>query len=231
MAIKNYIQLIDVMKRYDDGYIAVQDINISINKGEFVTLLGPSGCGKTTILKMIAGFDSPTNGRIIVDNVDIKELPINQRPTATVFQDYALFPNMNVRQNIEYGLKVMRKTLKDISESIKLESELAYSVATKKGAMEITKIRGDQNKILRQLAKLSLRYKTYEEVNNIKDMRAVQFKMKSEYFLRKLHQYIDRNAQLKMSRTNRQREFRYRFSQKFWKNQNLIKYNTTGLNK
>jgi spermidine/putrescine transport system ATP-binding protein len=215
MAIKNYIQLIDVMKRYDDGYIAVQDINISINKGEFVTLLGPSGCGKTTILKMIAGFDSPTNGRIIVDNVDIKELPINQRPTATVFQDYALFPNMNVRQNIEYGLKVMRKTLKDLSESIKLESELAYSVATKKGAIEIAKIRDEQNKILRQLAKLNLRYKTYEEVNNIKDMRVVQFKMKSEYFLRKLHQYIDQNAQLKMSRTNRHREFRYRLNQKF----------------
>jgi spermidine/putrescine transport system ATP-binding protein len=107
VGIKNYIQLIDIKKVYDDGYIAVQDINISINKGEFVTLLGPSGCGKTTILKMLAGFEMPTNGRILVDGVDIKELPINQRPTATVFQDYALFPNMNVKQNIAYGLKVM----------------------------------------------------------------------------------------------------------------------------
>jgi spermidine/putrescine transport system ATP-binding protein len=214
MSIKNYIQLIGVMKRYDDGYIAVQDINISIDRGEFVTLLGPSGCGKTTILKMIAGFDSPTAGRIFVNDIDIKELPINQRPTATVFQDYALFPNMNVRQNIEYGLKVMRKSLKHIPDSVKSKAEFVYRSAINKAAFEISKIKQEQINILRQLAKLNLRYQTYKEVNNIKDMRYVQFQMKTAYFLKKLHQYILPNAQLKMSRINRKREFRYRFNQK-----------------
>jgi spermidine/putrescine transport system ATP-binding protein len=209
MAIKNYIQLIDIKKVYDDGYIAVQDINISINKGEFVTLLGPSGCGKTTILKMLAGFDMPTNGRILVDNIDIKELPINQRPTATVFQDYALFPNMNVKQNIAYGLKVMRKQLKDISPKLKEESENVYRIAIKRAALEIKKIEIQQGKLLRQLVKLDAQYKTYQEVDNIKSMRHAQFKMKSDYFLKKLREHTTPSAELKLSRINRNREFRY----------------------
>jgi spermidine/putrescine transport system ATP-binding protein len=209
MSIKNYIQLIDIKKIYDDGYIAVQDINISINKGEFVTLLGPSGCGKTTILKMLAGFDMPTSGRIFVDNIDIKELPINQRPTATVFQDYALFPNMNVKQNIAYGLKVMRKQLKDISPKIKEESENVYRVAVKKASFEIKKIEIQQGKILRQLVKLDAQYKNYQEVENIKSMRHAQFNMKRDYFLKKLREYTEPNAELKLSRGNKNREFRY----------------------
>jgi spermidine/putrescine transport system ATP-binding protein len=231
MLTKNYIQLIDVMKRYDDGYIAVQDINISIDKGEFVTLLGPSGCGKTTILKMIAGFDNPTAGRILVNDIDIKELPINQRPTATVFQDYALFPNMNVRQNIEYGLKVMRKSFKHIPDSVKSEAEFVYRSAVNKAAFEISKVKHEQINILRQLARLNLRYQAYKEVNNIRNMRYVQFQMKTEYFLKKLRQYIDPTAQLKMSQINKKREFRYRINRKIWKTQGLIKYDIQGLNK
>ena len=96
MAVKNFLKLENINKTYSDGYEAVKNINFSVNKGQFVTILGPSGCGKTTILKMIAGFEDPTIGRILVDGVDIKNLPIHKRPTATVFQDYALFPNMNV---------------------------------------------------------------------------------------------------------------------------------------
>jgi spermidine/putrescine transport system ATP-binding protein len=209
MAIKNYIQLIDIKKVYDDGYIAVQDINIAINKGEFVTLLGPSGCGKTTILKMLAGFDMPTNGRILVDDVDIKELPINQRPTATVFQDYALFPNMNVKQNIAYGLKVMRKQIKDVPPRLKEESENVYRIAVKKAALEIKKIEIQQGRILRQLVKLDAQYKMYQEVENIKSMRHTQFSMKTEYFLKKLREYTNPNAELRLSRPNKNREFRY----------------------
>jgi spermidine/putrescine transport system ATP-binding protein len=206
---KNYIQLIDIKKIYDDGYIAVQDINISINKGEFVTLLGPSGCGKTTILKMLAGFDAPTTGHILVDEIDIKELPINQRPTATVFQDYALFPNMNVKQNISYGLKVMRKQLEDVSPELKKESEKIYNQAIKKANTEIKKINQQQGKILQQLVKLDEQYKTYKEVENIKSMRLKQFNIKCDYFLRKLREHTTQDAELKLSRANKQREFRY----------------------
>lgn len=104
----NFIEIKDVNKTYDDGFTAVETFNLSIKKGEFITLLGPSGCGKTTMLKMLAGFEKPTFGRIIIDNIDVKNIPINKRPTATVFQDYALFPNMNIFQNISYGLKILK---------------------------------------------------------------------------------------------------------------------------
>ena len=104
----SFIEIKNVEKTYDDGFTAVSNFNLDIKKGEFVTLLGPSGCGKTTMLKMLAGFERPTHGRIIIDGMDVKNIPINKRPTATVFQDYALFPNMTIFQNISYGLKILR---------------------------------------------------------------------------------------------------------------------------
>jgi spermidine/putrescine transport system ATP-binding protein len=171
MITKNYIQIKNITKVYDDGYVAVKDINININHGEFVTLLGPSGCGKTTILKMIAGFEAPTQGQIIVDGVDIKELPVNQRPTATVFQDYALFPNMNVYQNIIYGLKVMRKPLKNIDDVILNKSAQKFRDATKKAATEIRKIRKEQDKLLLDIFRVEKKYSYYPEIATIKDMR------------------------------------------------------------
>jgi spermidine/putrescine transport system ATP-binding protein len=200
---KNYLQLIGLAKAYDDGYVAVKDININIDKGEFVTLLGPSGCGKTTILKMIAGFEFPTGGQIKVDGIDIKELPVNQRPTATVFQDYALFPNMNVYQNITYGLKVMRKPLRNISSQIKNAGYKIYSNAAKKAANEIKNIQKQQAKLLREISKVESLYSAYQEVANIKNMRYAQFMMKSEYFLRKLRSILGNNATLKISLKNR----------------------------
>jgi spermidine/putrescine transport system ATP-binding protein len=200
---RNYLQLIGLTKAYDNGYVVVKDININIDKGEFVTLLGPSGCGKTTILKMIAGFELPTNGQIKVDGIDIKELPVNQRPTATVFQDYALFPNMTVYQNITYGLKAMRKPLRNISPKVKNDGHKIYSNATKKAAGEIKNIQKQQMKLLREISKVENMYLIYQEVENIKNMRYAQFMMKSEYFLKKLHNALGNNTVLKISLKNR----------------------------
>src|SRR3569623_838252 len=84
----------------------VKGANLAFNKGEFVTLLGPSGCGKTTILRMVAGFERPTSGSILVEGKDISPLPPNQRKIGMVFQAYALFPNMNVDDNVGFGLKI-----------------------------------------------------------------------------------------------------------------------------
>jgi putative spermidine/putrescine transport system ATP-binding protein len=102
----------------------VKDVDLSFDKGEFVTLLGPSGCGKTTILRMIAGFERPTAGRIVVDGADITNISPNQRKIGMVFQAYALFPNMNVAGNIGFGLKVagMPRTQRDarVEEMLKL---------------------------------------------------------------------------------------------------------------
>ena len=101
------IEMINVTREYFDT-VAVENMNLYIRKGEFVTLLGPSGCGKTTTLRMIAGFEMPTSGKIFLNGKDITHLPPYLRPVNTVFQRYALFPHMNVFDNIAYGLRQKR---------------------------------------------------------------------------------------------------------------------------
>ncbi len=101
----NFLQLENLIKTFGATTV-VKDVSLSFGKGEFVTLLGPSGCGKTTILRMIAGFERPTSGRIKVDGKDITDLNPNQRKIGMVFQAYALFPNMNVGDNIAFGLRI-----------------------------------------------------------------------------------------------------------------------------
>ena len=100
-----FLRIENLVKSFG-GNTVVKSVNLAFNKGEFVTLLGPSGCGKTTILRMVAGFERPTSGRILVEGHDISPLPPNQRKVGMVFQAYALFPNMNVEDNVGFGLKI-----------------------------------------------------------------------------------------------------------------------------
>src|SRR5262245_12003060 len=86
--------------------VAVDNVNLEIREGEFFALLGPSGCGKTTLLRMLAGFETPSEGRILIDGKDIAPLPPNKRPVNMVFQSYAVFPHMSVADNVAYGLKM-----------------------------------------------------------------------------------------------------------------------------
>lgn len=109
---ENIIELKHISKTFEDGFTAVKDLDLQIRRGEFVTFLGPSGCGKTTTLRMIAGFDLPTEGEILLNGSSITHLPPNKRPVNTVFQRYALFPHMNVYDNIAFGLK-QKKMPKD----------------------------------------------------------------------------------------------------------------------
>jgi iron(III) transport system ATP-binding protein len=97
---------------------AVKEVNLQIQKGELVTLLGPSGCGKTTTLRMIAGFEFPTSGRIMLDGAAINMLPPNKRDMSMVFQSYAIFPHLNVAENIIYGLNVQRASRADIDRRL-----------------------------------------------------------------------------------------------------------------
>ncbi len=101
------IEIIDVCKEFD-GTTVVENMSFYVRKGEFITFLGPSGCGKTTTLRMIAGFELPTSGQILLDGKDISDLPPNKRPVNTVFQKYALFPHLNVYENVAFGLKLKR---------------------------------------------------------------------------------------------------------------------------
>jgi spermidine/putrescine transport system ATP-binding protein len=108
----------NVTRRFGD-FVAVDDVSFSVNAGEFFTLLGPSGCGKTTLLRMIAGFDQPDAGSIVLDGVDLKSTPPEKRPIHTVFQSYALFPHMTVAQNIAFPLRMAGKEQSEIRAKVR----------------------------------------------------------------------------------------------------------------
>ena len=104
---KPIITFENVTKRFG-RMVAVDNVSLTIDEGEFFCLLGPSGCGKTTLLRMLAGFETPTEGRILIDGQDISNVPPNRRPVNMVFQSYAVFPHMSVADNVAYGLKIDR---------------------------------------------------------------------------------------------------------------------------
>jgi len=112
-----YLELRNVTKRFTKT-LAVSDLSLLVEKGEFISLLGPSGCGKSTTLRMIAGLEIPDAGRIIFDGTDITDVPPNKRGTGMVFQAYALFPNLTVRGNIGFGLEIAGKTKGKIEETV-----------------------------------------------------------------------------------------------------------------
>ena len=103
---------------------AVDNVSLDIKRGEFFVLLGPSGCGKTTLLRMIAGFEVPTEGQILIDGQDMAKVPPNKRPVNMVFQSYAVFPHMTVEQNVGYGLKIAKVPAAEIKERVAEALEL-----------------------------------------------------------------------------------------------------------
>lgn len=102
------LELQDIGKVYPGGNLAVEAFNLQVERGEFISFVGPSGCGKTTTLRMIAGLEDITSGRLLIRGRDYTDVAAERRPTATIFQNYAIFPHMTVRQNIGFGLEVRR---------------------------------------------------------------------------------------------------------------------------
>jgi len=113
-----FVQLENVSKVYDEADVVLDNMNLSINKGEFLTLLGPSGCGKTTTLRIIAGFETPSSGRVLIEGEDVTLNPPYQRTVNTVFQNYALFPHMNIFDNVAFGLKMKKVPADRIREKV-----------------------------------------------------------------------------------------------------------------
>jgi ABC-type Fe3+/spermidine/putrescine transport system ATPase subunit len=116
------VVLEDVSKRFGD-IVAVDDVSLSVEPGQFVSLLGPSGCGKTTLLRLIGGFEDPDGGTIRIAGEDVTWLPPQKRPTAMVFQSYALFPNLSVGENVAYGLRVRRQNQTEIARRMAVALE------------------------------------------------------------------------------------------------------------
>ncbi|MGH2752066.1 MAG: ABC transporter ATP-binding protein [Actinomycetota bacterium] len=113
-----HVQLVDLTKRFGD-FEAVRGINVDISAGEFFSLLGPSGCGKTTTLRMVAGFERPTAGRILLDENDMADVPPHKRNVNTVFQNYALFPHLNVSQNVAFGLRFSKPSKDEVRRRVR----------------------------------------------------------------------------------------------------------------
>ena len=114
---KPYVQIERVTKKFGD-FTAVDDVSLKIYKGEIFCLLGASGCGKTTLLRMLGGFETPTSGRILIDGEDMTGVPPYERPVNMMFQSYAIFPHMNVEQNVAFGLKQDRVPKAEIKERV-----------------------------------------------------------------------------------------------------------------
>ncbi len=135
---KEFIKIENLSKTFED-VIAVDNVNISIAKGEFFSLLGPSGCGKTTLLRILAGFEYPSNGSVSIDNSEVTNIPANLRPTNMVFQNYAIFPHINVKRNIEFGLRKEKINSNEMEERVN-------------SALKMVKLEGYENRFSNQLS-------------------------------------------------------------------------------
>lgn len=132
------IRLEGIVKSFDDT-VVLNGIDLSVEENQFVTLLGPSGCGKTTTLRIIAGFEKPDSGRVFFDGKDITDMPANERPVNTVFQNYALFPHMNVGENIAFSLRVKNKSEDEIKSRVQK-------------ALKLVNLKGYENRRIDQLS-------------------------------------------------------------------------------
>ncbi len=115
---KSFVELKNVAKRFGNNTV-LEGLNLAIPKGKMVTLLGPSGCGKTTVLRMVAGLEKPSEGRIFIDGEDVTDRSIQQRDICMVFQSYALFPHMSLGENIGYGLKMLGRPKAEIRDRVR----------------------------------------------------------------------------------------------------------------
>ena len=115
-----YVSFNEVQKSYDGENLVVKDLNLGVQQGEFMTMLGPSGSGKTTCLMMLAGFETATSGEIMLDGTAINDVPPWKRDIGIVFQNYALFPHMTVRENLAYPLEVRKTPKSEIEDRVNM---------------------------------------------------------------------------------------------------------------
>ncbi|HEX2581312.1 MAG TPA: polyamine ABC transporter ATP-binding protein [Dongiaceae bacterium] len=187
---KPYIRIEGITKKFGD-FVAVRNVSLNIYRGELFALLGGSGCGKTTLLRMLAGFEKPTEGRIFIDDVNMAEIPPYERPTNMMFQSYALFPHMTVEDNVAFGLKQDKVPPKQIRERVaEMLSLVKMTPLAKRKPHQLSGGQRQRVALARSLAKLpklllldeplgaldkKLREATQFEIMNIQDRLGITF--------------------------------------------------------
>ena len=188
---KKLIVLKGINKSYGNNHV-VKDLNLYVNENEFITLVGPSGCGKTTTLRMIGGFEDPDYGEIILDDVIINNVPAHQRPINTVFQRYALFPHLNVFDNVAFGLRNFSRIMSEIKTNCKRKYEIEKEELIKKSnEKNITKEKKAEIKARLKEIDYQIKVDISEAKSSLIEKKLAEIEKKYEPLINKLDEEID----------------------------------------